>query len=181
MPHHRPTPPPALPSGAPAGAAPLGNSHHFPPHPGMFAAPIPPPPAPTLASSALGLPGGPAGYVGDSPLLPSECPEWGRELWGGSELESLQSMRAEEFGGSSSHLFPPYPSERWQGGCPLSNVHSAEVKIGGRTFHGTLHLPPITDMYPAYWNYLFWGRSIAILSLFDGGVCLWPPQFEQAI
>ncbi|KAM7312749.1 proline-rich protein 36 isoform X2 [Ixodes scapularis] len=70
VPHHRPTPPPALPSGAPAGAAPLGNSHHFPPHPGMFAAPIPPPPAPTLASSALGLPGGPAGYVGDSPLLP---------------------------------------------------------------------------------------------------------------
>ncbi|CAN7985499.1 unnamed protein product, partial [Ixodes pacificus] len=47
-------------------------SHHFPPHPGMFAAPIPPPPAPTLASSALGLPGGPAGYVGDSPLLPNQ-------------------------------------------------------------------------------------------------------------
>ncbi|XP_040355891.1 proline-rich protein 36 isoform X2 [Ixodes scapularis] len=72
VPHHRPTPPPALPSGAPAGATPLGNSHHFPPHPGMFAAPIPPPPAPTLASSALGLPGGPAGYVGDSPLLPNQ-------------------------------------------------------------------------------------------------------------
>ncbi|KAG0429730.1 hypothetical protein HPB47_023335, partial [Ixodes persulcatus] len=72
VPHHRPTPPPALASGAPAGAAPLANSHHFPPHPGMFAAPIPPPPAPTLASSALGLPGGPAGYVGDSPLLPNQ-------------------------------------------------------------------------------------------------------------
>ncbi|CAN7984911.1 unnamed protein product, partial [Ixodes hexagonus] len=72
VPHHRPTPPPALPSGAAAGAAPLGNSHHFPPHPGMFAAPIPPPAAPTLASSGLGLPSGPTSYVGESPLLPSD-------------------------------------------------------------------------------------------------------------
>lgn len=84
---HRPTPPlpvssaggsssttSSVSSAAAAAAAAAAAGLGFPPHPGMFAAPPIPPPAaaPGLASAALAMPGGPAAFVPDSPLLPNQ-------------------------------------------------------------------------------------------------------------
>ncbi|XP_064460042.1 autism susceptibility gene 2 protein-like isoform X2 [Ornithodoros turicata] len=66
--HHRPTPPPPLPTSLP-------SNHPFSSHPQlhpMFAPPPMPPPAPSLASPNIGLSSGPAGFVAETPLLPSK-------------------------------------------------------------------------------------------------------------